>query len=261
MPTPRNIQPPLPAVPGNSLPGTQFGGAGGGLLGNLLFGRQGIIGLFPQTIQDKGIIGSAIASLGRGTETGIPASGAAMAAPRPQTMLERLAASDPGNAGWQRDLSVSYKRIGDVQFARGDLQAALKSYSGSLAITERLAKSDPGNAEWQRDLAASYQNIGNVQEARGDLSAAMKSYSASLAIAERLAASDPGNAGWQRDLAISFGKLALVHKQSGGQAKARDYLRQGQAIMTRLTKLSPDNAVWKQDLDEFNQKIAELAKR
>ena len=37
---------------------------------------------------------------------------------------ERLARADPSNAGWQRDLSVSYDRIGDVlegagQAARG----------------------------------------------------------------------------------------------------------------------------------------------
>jgi hypothetical protein len=39
---------------------------GGGLLGNLLFGRQGIMGLFPQSIQDKGVIGSLVSSLGKG---------------------------------------------------------------------------------------------------------------------------------------------------------------------------------------------------
>ena len=47
---------------------------------------------------------------------------------------ERLAKSDPGNAGWQRDLSVSYDKVGDVQVAQGDLPAALKSYRDSLAI-------------------------------------------------------------------------------------------------------------------------------
>jgi hypothetical protein len=34
---------------------------------------------------------------------------------------ERLAKSDP--AGWQRDLSVSYERVGDVQLAQDDLKA------------------------------------------------------------------------------------------------------------------------------------------
>ena len=32
---------------------------------------------------------------------------------------DRLAKSDPGNAGWQRDLSVSYDRVGDVLVAQG----------------------------------------------------------------------------------------------------------------------------------------------
>ena len=36
-------------------------------------------------------------------------------------IAERLAQADPGNAGWQRDLSVSYNRIGDVLVARGNL--------------------------------------------------------------------------------------------------------------------------------------------
>ena len=35
-----------------------------------------------------------------------------------------LAKSDPGNAGWQRDLSVSHERIGGVQVAQGDLAGA-----------------------------------------------------------------------------------------------------------------------------------------
>ena len=62
---------------------------------------------------------------------------------------ERLAKADPGNAGWQRDLSVSQNKIGDVQQAQGDLAAALTSYQASLAISERLAKADR-----QRRLAA-----------------------------------------------------------------------------------------------------------
>ena len=50
-------------------------------------------------------------------------------------IAERLAQSDPGNADWQRDLSVSYEKVGDVQVAQGDLAGALKSYRDSLAIS------------------------------------------------------------------------------------------------------------------------------
>ena len=76
---------------------------------------------------------------------------------RRETIADRLAKSDPGNAGWQRDLSVPYDRVGDVQVAQGNLPAALASYQAGLAISDRLAKSDPGNASWQRDLSVSYR--------------------------------------------------------------------------------------------------------
>jgi hypothetical protein len=39
-----------------------------------------------------------------------------------------LAARDPNNAEWQRDVSVSYEKIGNVQVTQGDLAGALASY-------------------------------------------------------------------------------------------------------------------------------------
>ena len=62
------------------------------------------------------------------------------------------AASQPSNAEWQRDVSISYDRIGDALKAAGRREEALGSYWKSLAIREKLAASDPGNAEWRDDL-------------------------------------------------------------------------------------------------------------
>src|SRR5262245_6203076 len=69
--------------------------------------------------------------------------------------LQRLAAQDPGNAEWQRDLSVSRDKVGDVLVAQGNGAGALAAYRASLGIRERLAAQDPGNAAWQRDLVVS----------------------------------------------------------------------------------------------------------
>jgi hypothetical protein len=72
-------------------------------------------------------------------------------------IADRLATSDPGNAGWQRDLSVSYNKVGDVQVAQGDLAGALKSYRDSLAIADRLGfRLGP-----TRDIAAPSARTGN----------------------------------------------------------------------------------------------------
>ena len=83
--------------------------------------------------------------------------------------VDRLAKADPGNAGWQRDLSVSHTKIGDVLAAQGNLPAALEAYTASLAIADRLAKADPGNAGWQRDLSVSHNKIGDVLVEQGNL--------------------------------------------------------------------------------------------
>ncbi|HEX3494193.1 MAG TPA: hypothetical protein VHT48_02285, partial [Methylocella sp.] len=41
--------------------------------------------------------------------------------------------ANAGNLEWQRELSVAYEKIGDVQVAQGDLAGALKSFQDSLA--------------------------------------------------------------------------------------------------------------------------------
>ena len=77
-------------------------------------------------------------------------------------IAERLAQADPGNAGWQRDVSVSHNKIGEVLVAQGNLPAALDSYRASMRIAERLAQADRGNAGWQRDLIVSFVKLSEV---------------------------------------------------------------------------------------------------
>jgi tetratricopeptide (TPR) repeat protein len=70
-----------------------------------------------------------------------------------------LAAKEPGNTLWQRDLANSDEYISDVLLAQGDLAGALASYRDSLAIRKTLAAKEPGNTEWQRDLAKSLGSL------------------------------------------------------------------------------------------------------
>ena len=114
--------------------------------------------------------------------------------------MDRLATSDPGNAGWQRDLSVSYNKVGEVQEAQGDLKAALKSYSDSLAISDSLTKSDSTNAGWQRDRALSYGNLAGVHRQSGDKARARGYLRQGKEIMARLTRLSPDNAVWKQDL-------------------------------------------------------------
>jgi uncharacterized caspase-like protein/predicted negative regulator of RcsB-dependent stress response len=173
-------------------------------------------------------------------------------------IAERLARSDPGNAGWQRDLSVSHNTIGDVLRAQGALTAALESYRASLAIVERLARSDPGNAGWQFDLGISNERIGDVLMAQGNLTEALQRFEAKREIISRLARSDPGNAGWQRDLSVSHNKIGDVLVDQGNLPAALESYRASLAIRERLARSDPGNAGWQRDLSVSHSKIGDV---
>ena len=171
---------------------------------------------------------------------------------------DRLAKSNPGNAIWQRDLSVSFERIGDIQVAQGDLAGALKSYRDDFAIADRLAKSKPGNAIRQRDLSVSSNKVGDVQVAQGDLAGALQSYRDGFAVADRLVKSSPGNSVWQRDLSISYDKIGNVQVAQGNLAGALMSYRDSLAIRDRLAKSDPGNAGWQRDLSVSHNKVGNL---
>jgi tetratricopeptide (TPR) repeat protein len=175
-----------------------------------------------------------------------------------ESICDRLAKSDPGNAGWLSDLSVAYSKVGDVRAAQGNLPAALTSYQASLAIRKRLAKFDPGNTDWQHILSIAYSRVGNVQAAQGNLPAALTFYQASLAIVERQAKSDPGNAGWQRNLSVAYSKVGEVRVAQGNLPAALTSYQAGLAIADRLAKSDPGNAGRQLDLSVSYNKVGEV---
>jgi hypothetical protein len=73
-------------------------------------------------------------------------------------------AADRSNTGWQRNLSVSYNKIGDVLREHGKLEEAFEAYRNSLAIRKRLAAADRSNTE-----SVSYEKVGNAQLELGSL--------------------------------------------------------------------------------------------
>jgi hypothetical protein len=78
-----------------------------------------------------------------------------------------LLKAEPDAPRSQRDLSVSYNKIGDVQSAQGDLTSALSSYKQGLDIRQKLAARDPANAQWKTDLVISLWKLASTLEQQG----------------------------------------------------------------------------------------------
>ncbi len=160
---------------------------------------------------------------------------------------------------WQRDLSVSLNRLGDLAVAQGDLAASARYFAQDMAIAERLAASDPANTEWQRDLSVSLNKLGELAVAQGDLAAAAGHFTQCKTIRERLAASDPANAEWQRDLSVSLNKLGELAVAQGDLAAAAGHFTQSKTIAEPLAASDPANVGWQRDLSVSLEKLGNLA--
>ena len=113
-----------------------------------------------------------------------------------------MAAADRSNVARQRDLSISYDKVGNLLRHQGKLDDALKAFRDSLTIRERLATADRSNTVAQHGLSVSYDQIGNVLRVQGKVDEALKAYRDSLTIRERLVTADRSNTQWQRGLSL-----------------------------------------------------------
>ncbi|MGO9134738.1 MAG: TIR domain-containing protein [Methylovirgula sp.] len=167
-------------------------------------------------------------------------------------------AKDLKNAQAQRDLSVSYNKVGDVFVAEGHLNDALKAYQSGLAAIAPIAKANPGNAGWQFDLGVSNERIGDVQMAQGNLAAALKSFETRRDIVAALVKSDPKTLAWQRDLSVANEKVGDVLVAQGHLDDALKAYQICLEIATRLADADANNAGWQRDLSVVDNKIGDV---
>ena len=175
-------------------------------------------------------------------------AGALSAANQDRHILADLLATNPGNTGWQQDLSIAYQRIGSAQTARGDLPGALKSYGESRTILDRLIRSNSDKADWQQDLATLDELIADARKAQGDFAVALQAVRDGIAIMERLVQAAPANTTWQYDLSLEYGRLGDIQTEQSNFADALKSYQQTSAVLDRLSKSDASNALWQRNL-------------
>jgi hypothetical protein len=121
---------------------------------------------------------------------------------------DRLAKSDPGNALWQRDLSVSNERLGDIFLAQGNLPAALEQYRASLERMVPIRDRDESNADLQRFTSVTFGKLASAHRASGDKAKALDALQQAQAIMAGLTKLSPDNAQWAQDLTWFDGQIA-----------------------------------------------------
>jgi tetratricopeptide (TPR) repeat protein len=170
-----------------------------------------------------------------------------------------LAEREPGNTGYQRDLSVSYNKLADLALAEGDPDTARRFYTDGLDIRRGLAEREPGNTGHQRDLSVSYERLADLALAEGDPDTARRFYTDGLDIRRGLAEREPGNTGYQRDLSVSYERLADLALAEGDPDTARRFYTDGLDIRRGLAEREPGNTGYQRDLSVSYERLADLA--
>ena len=129
--------------------------------------------------------------------------------------LKKMAATDPFNADWQLNLSITYGNLGALHRERGEFEAAWERYKASLDILQKLVEIDPTITDWQLYLSITYGNLGALHQERGELEAAWERYEASLDILQKLVEIDPTNTDWQEILVVLHNQLMEVQDRLG----------------------------------------------
>ena len=174
-------------------------------------------------------------------------------------IAEKFAKKYPDNPQMQRDLGVSYNKLGDIAIALNDYTAAERYYAKALEIGERLVEKYPEDPNLQRDLSVSYNNLGGIAEARNDYKAAEGYYAKALEIGEGLAENYPDDPNLQRDLSVSYERLGDIAKAQNDYRAAEGYYAKALELRERLAKKYPDDSNLQRDLSVSYNKLGDIA--
>ncbi len=175
-----------------------------------------------------------------------------------QEIAQSLVAADPTNAMFQRDLSVTCHRLGDVALRTGNTATAAELYGQAHQIRERLAKGEPENIQKQRDWSVSLEKLGTVRMRAGQLESAGDCFRQALEIDRRLLAGNPGDPASERQLTVALEHMGDLSWQEGRLREALDYFEQVRTIDNRLADAQPTDLTQQRALSLCEAKLGEL---
>ena len=146
----------------------------------------------------------------------------------------------------ENELAVAYQRVGDVERARGDFDAARTTYQAWRDRAATLRVAQPNEMLWLRNEMFAIQRLGDLALSDGATSEASALFDDYLSRAEAFAAAKPADA-------IGIEALAGAHQRLGDAALAsgdaetaeREYLAL-QTQAERLTGFDSANFRWRE---------------
>ncbi|MDQ4123357.1 MAG: protein kinase [Acidobacteriota bacterium] len=156
---------------------------------------------------------------------------------------EKLAAMEPANHEFRRELANSLENLGDALHITGELRKALENYEKAREIIVELAAKD--EKQWLY-LARLHNNIANVQgfpgrSNLGDVRGATENYRASMEITRKLYESDPKNTKYRFGYALYLRNYGNILLFKGDAAAALEQVKAALPLVEAWYREEPEN--------------------
>jgi eukaryotic-like serine/threonine-protein kinase len=148
------------------------------------------------------------------------------------TLIEQLLQSgepDPG-LDRSRNLSITLKNLGALQWELGDRPTALASYRRAMDLDEARLKTRPDDPTWLLDLSFSVASLAYSALNMGDPAGAVAQYQRALELRQKALALDPQNRQAHGAVERGYRSLAGALEVAGQLRKARENLAAAEAM-------------------------------
>ena len=176
-------------------------------------------------------------------------------------LTKQFVDTNPPDASSQRDLTVGYVKLGDVELQMGQTAKAKEYYELGLAIAKRLADSEPIDPHARHpmslhddDLSVLYTSLGDVSRRMGESVKAVEYYELSLDHDKRLA-----GAQGSRRLSASHDRLGDLAAEAGAPAKALEHYTLALDLRKVLVAADPRNILDGRSLSVSYNKLGDVA--
>jgi eukaryotic-like serine/threonine-protein kinase len=179
--------------------------------------------------------------------------GAARSYEKSAELRTRLLASDSGNAELLNETALSYEGLGDVQYSKNDLHAALASYRRAIELGQRALAAQPESHMFRHHVARTHARLGdllgNEQYANlGDTAGALTAFRTAQELVEPLHAKNANDADTISVLANALSRVGMLACASGDVAGGLAAHRRAVAMMEHAVAINPNNQNWAMEL-------------
>lgn len=158
---------------------------------------------------------------------------------------QRLAALDPGNFAWQRELSYGYHNLAVLEDARGRYAEAEQQMLAELELYRAWVAQRPDDSLLRSEMSDVVSWLGSLTLRQGRLGEAEAYFVQQNEVLRMLVAEDPLNARWKEQRHDALLLLADVQAQRGRLDEARATVDAAGEIGAALAAQDPSNNYWR----------------